>query len=301
MKTKWLSVLGFGLTVVVLGLAMQSPAAKGGIPGAPGGEDPPPDPEPGLPFTYQRIDVERPDVPYDSTITLTSINDYGVIAGGCTLKTIPMTYFVGYSIRFEPEITADGIRYSSDTNDAFQIEYDAGFDIPPQYINNWNQIAGLTLFSYDSEVSPYGYFDAAVWTEDYIETDLGVSPAGTYGRSHAINDDGLVVVSTYDVPGNRLASNVVVPDNSAQRAGAAYVFTGFGSEASAIITDCASVPSGFRLEWIPVAGWDSVVKCSTDLAFMPFTDLSAPLPYPVNSYTDTVSNGKCFYRVDLQP
>ena len=68
-----------------------------------------------------------------------------------------------------------------------------------------------------------------------------------------------------------------------------------------VITNCSPFASGFVLEWAPEYGWDSVVKCSTDLVNMPFTDLSIALPYPVNSYTDSVINTKCFYRVDLQP
>lgn len=92
-------------------------------------------------------------------------------------------------------------------------------------------------------------------------------------------------------------------DNSASSAGAAYVFTTDFSpgDYQATISACSPVAAGFVLEWIPVAGWDSVVKCSPDLVNVPFTNLSAALPYPVNSYTDSVSNGKCFYRVDLQP
>ena len=92
-------------------------------------------------------------------------------------------------------------------------------------------------------------------------------------------------------------------DNSLWQAGAAYVFTGFGAESSAIITNCYPVASGFVLEWIPVSGWDSVVQCSTDLAITRFTDLSAALPYPVNIYTDTVTGAesKCFYKVDMEP
>ena len=58
MKAKWLCMIGLGLAVVCFGLATQSPAAKGGIPGKPGGEDPPPDPDPGLPFTYERFVVQ---------------------------------------------------------------------------------------------------------------------------------------------------------------------------------------------------------------------------------------------------
>ena len=71
----------------------------------------------------------------------------------------------------------------------------------------------------------------------------------------------------------------------------------------AAITNCYPVASGFTLEWIPVDGWDTVVQWSTNLVDTPFTDLSASLPYPVNTYTDTVhgADSKCFYRVELEP
>jgi hypothetical protein len=78
----------------------------------------------------------------------------------------------------------------------------------------------------------------------------------------------------------------------------------FGSrpeEQDAVITSFVHAPEGVIIEWTPVFGLDSVVKCSPDLVLNPFDDLSAVLPYPQNSYTDTVHNAdsKCFYRVDL--
>jgi hypothetical protein len=78
----------------------------------------------------------------------------------------------------------------------------------------------------------------------------------------------------------------------------------FGSrpeEQSAVITDYSSTPAGFILEWTPVVGLDAVVKCSSELRYVPFTNISMNLPYPQNSYTDTVHNAesKCFYKVDL--
>jgi len=78
----------------------------------------------------------------------------------------------------------------------------------------------------------------------------------------------------------------------------------FGSrpdEQGAVITDFAMSPEGVILEWIPLVGLDSVVKWSSDMRYVPFTDASITLPYPKNSYTDTVHNAesKCLYRVDL--
>jgi hypothetical protein len=71
---------------------------------------------------------------------------------------------------------------------------------------------------------------------------------------------------------------------------------------SATITNCYPVASGFTLEWIPVDELVSVVKYSTNLVTTPFTNLSSALPYPINSYTDTVhgADSECFYRVDLE-
>ncbi len=92
-------------------------------------------------------------------------------------------------------------------------------------------------------------------------------------------------------------------NNSASEAGAAYVFTGHEVAINqAIITNYAPGVSGFMLKWIPMAGSDSVVKCSTNLISTPFTKLSATLPYPVNSFTDTVhvAEDQCFYQVEVQ-
>jgi hypothetical protein len=71
---------------------------------------------------------------------------------------------------------------------------------------------------------------------------------------------------------------------------------------SATITNYHPVASGFKLEWIPAYEWVSVVKWSTNLVKMPFTDLSESLSSPINSFTDTVhsTEDECFYRVDVQ-
>jgi len=77
-----------------------------------------------------------------------------------------------------------------------------------------------------------------------------------------------------------------------------------GAYESFFVTDSYPSASGVALEWMtPATGWNSVVKYSTNLVEMPFTDLSATLPYPVNSYTDTVHGtaDECFYRVDISP
>jgi hypothetical protein len=68
------------------------------------------------------------------------------------------------------------------------------------------------------------------------------------------------------------------------------------------ITDYSPTPSGFRIDWNPMAGYDSRITFSTDLT-LPFSNLSTTLPYPVNSYVDTAygAKNKCYYKVDLVP
>ena len=78
----------------------------------------------------------------------------------------------------------------------------------------------------------------------------------------------------------------------------------FGSrpdEQGAVIANFVMAPEGIILEWIPMVGLDSVVKWSSDLIYVPFTDTSIILPYPQSSYTDTVhsAESQVFYRVDL--
>lgn len=69
-----------------------------------------------------------------------------------------------------------------------------------------------------------------------------------------------------------------------------------------IIIHCELVASGFKIEWSPVFGYHTRVKYSTNLS-TPFTDLSAPMPHPLNCYTDTVhaAESQCFYKVEMQP
>lgn len=68
------------------------------------------------------------------------------------------------------------------------------------------------------------------------------------------------------------------------------------------VIDCYPVDSGFSVEWIPDESWNAVVQYSTNLIEMPFTDLSAALPYPQNIYTDTVhaAENPCFYQVEVR-
>jgi hypothetical protein len=69
------------------------------------------------------------------------------------------------------------------------------------------------------------------------------------------------------------------------------------------IRDCSMLPSGMRVEWIPVGGMNATVMYSTNLVDMPFTDLSATMAYPLNIFTDTVNSAEaqCFYKVEMVP
>ncbi len=68
------------------------------------------------------------------------------------------------------------------------------------------------------------------------------------------------------------------------------------------VTNCLPSASGFALEWMSCpTGWNTVIMFSTNLLDMPFTNLSAPLPYPMNSYLIQGTAGECFYKVEIQP
>jgi len=69
------------------------------------------------------------------------------------------------------------------------------------------------------------------------------------------------------------------------------------------ITNGIANGSDVLLEWTAFPMWESTVQYSTNLVTMPFTDLSAPMPYPANSYTDLVhgAESECFYKVLIQP
>lgn len=70
-----------------------------------------------------------------------------------------------------------------------------------------------------------------------------------------------------------------------------------------VFTNIVFNGSGNILQWETFPTYSSKVKWSTNLVTMPFTDLSAPLPYPLNSYTDTVhgTEDQCFYKIEMEP
>ena len=72
---------------------------------------------------------------------------------------------------------------------------------------------------------------------------------------------------------------------------------------SIMIANSAPTAYGYMLEWTGITGWRSVVQYSTNLVTMPFTDLSAPMAYPLNAFTDTVhgAESECFYKVEMVP
>jgi len=114
-----------------------------------------------------------------------------------------------------------------------------------------------------------------------------------------------IVVGAGGESSNATGVNGNPADNSLSTAGAAYVFFSgtIQSNRYTVITDCAPVLGGFMLEWIATNEMYSVVKWSPNLVTIPFTNLSPALPYPQNSFTDTVHgiDNTCFYRVELQP
>lgn len=69
------------------------------------------------------------------------------------------------------------------------------------------------------------------------------------------------------------------------------------------ITGCSNLAPGFSIEWNQLPGCNSVIMYSTNLVTMPFTDLSAPMPFPLNCYTDTVhgAEAQCFYKIEMVP
>ncbi len=69
------------------------------------------------------------------------------------------------------------------------------------------------------------------------------------------------------------------------------------------ISNVAWTGDGLMIEWEPIDGYDSVIKYTPDLANESFTNVLVVLPYPQNSYTDTVhsAGSQGFYRVQLSP
>jgi hypothetical protein len=143
--------------------------------------------------------------------------------------------------------------------------------------------------------------NGATWSQQAYLKASNTETSDLFGNSVSLSGNTVVVGARWE-DSNASGVNGNQSDNSASNSGAAYVFTGFFAGGSAVFTDCYPVPTGFMLEWITVSGVDSVVKYTPDLT-IPFTPLSAALPYPANSYIDTVygTNSKCFYRVDLEP
>lgn len=70
-----------------------------------------------------------------------------------------------------------------------------------------------------------------------------------------------------------------------------------------LITGCTPNGTETILEWTAFPMTETKVQYSTDLLSMPFTDLSGSLPYPANTFTDTVNAAadQCFYRVKIEP
>ena len=198
MKTRWLSILGLGLAIICLGLATQSPAAKGGIPGAPGGEDPPPEP---MPVSYTFVDVQIANTSY---FNAHSINDYGVLAG--SYQYGEENSLQAYNLA--PEIVDDSVIY-----------------IDSNLITLANEVIDLVVFHYQGRISVNNSgqtsgvrytnsgMRAVLWLEGengIDEIDLGVAPGEIETTSHDINDAGRILVRNAD----SLTSYVLVPEDA---------------------------------------------------------------------------------------
>ncbi len=137
------------------------------------------------------------------------------------------------------------------------------------------------------------------WNQQTYIKASNTGESDEFGISTAIFRNNIVVGAWHEesaatgVNGNQM-------DNSASWAGAAYVFSDLGL--NAFITNCAPVASGFMIEWLPIDGGDSMVKWSSSLGTIPFTNLSVWLPYPQHSYTDTFHGAEAsgFYQVEVE-
>lgn len=103
----------------------------------------------------------------------------------------------------------------------------------------------------------------------------------------------------YNIPGSYLAS-LTVTDFDGDHSTTNLQIRAY---APLTITNWFSSAEGFIVEWLPVAGEDSVIAWSTNLGTMPFTNFPGNLAYPYNCYTDTVhgTESECFYRIGIEP
>lgn len=227
MKTKALSMMGLGLAVACLCLAPQSPAAKGGIPGAPGGEDPP-DPEPTNPIVYQRVDIELQ--PQQTGYTTASINDYGVVAG--TYATSTTEDNSQFTVLLPPDMSIPGtVSYRAEDAIILGINEATAAGYGGLFVNNYNEAAGVYVSWSDVPITNewWGVYTnwchrAVFWDHDGTMSYLWSPHEEDLSQSCAINDAGLAVIvdcmdyGDEDFSGDNwwdiLSSYVVVPEDS---------------------------------------------------------------------------------------
>ena len=222
MKEKWLRMIGLGL-VVCLGLATQSLAAKGGTPGKPGGEDPPPDPDPTFPFTYQRVDLEP--VPGQTGTFLTqSLNDTGGICGTYETEDVPGGFYY-WTFRWAP--AADGRSYHAEQIELLDLNYWYYSALDGYLINNRGELAGVHSYPngppvpwlFDEEMVTNSVFTAVLYDADGTRHNLWSTNPDDMSRSCAINNLGEVVIvdcrdrtpseAEYDDPAYRHWNDIV--------------------------------------------------------------------------------------------
>lgn len=174
MKTKWYSMLGLAL-VVCLGLAAQSPAKKP--------VKPPPDPEPELPFTYERFVIQ--DVPLLERGGVDSINDSGDISGA---------FLTGPGGRYGDDfafwLTPD---FNRGTNAYLASERVLVVNIAPfdTKINNNNHVIGVR--EYD-DISLNAFLRAVLWDSGGTEFALWSMDEEAWSIPLDLNHAGLVTI-----------------------------------------------------------------------------------------------------------
>jgi hypothetical protein len=153
--------------------------------------------------------------------------------------------------------------------------------------DNWYGVSGTPNFAHSCTTPHPGGTGNITAAPQFVAGDDYHLQSG----SPCINEGNNAYVSTSaDLDGNPRISGAAVDMG-------AYEYQ------IGLITRCSPVDSGFALEWNQLLDCDSVIKYSTNLVDMPFIELSAPMPYPLNCYTDLVygAASECFYKVEMVP
>lgn len=178
MKSNTLRIIGLAVAVVCFGLAMQSLAKKP--------VKPPPDPEPelGLPFTYERFVIQ--DVPLLERRGGSSINDSGDISG---------VFLTGPGGRYGDDfafwLTPD---FNRGTNAYLASERVLVVNIAPfdTKINNNNHVIGVREFD---DITSNAVLQAVLWDSSGTEFALWSMEEEAWSIHLDLNHAGLVTIS----------------------------------------------------------------------------------------------------------